>query len=141
MKKPYMFLLPGIIFGFLLSKADFSNYDLFMDMFLFKNLKLLWTMFIAIGVAMASMALIKQFSPRSLTGEPIKIQTKPLNRGTVIGGLLFGVGWGVSGACPGTVLAQLGEGKALALFTFLGILSGTYLFALFYPQLKKLEAI
>ena len=98
MKKPYMFLLPGIIFGFLLSKAEFSNYDLFMDMFLFKNFKLMWTMCAVIGVAMISMKLIKTLKPSSLTGEPIKIKTKPLNRGTIAGGLLFGVGWGVSGA-------------------------------------------
>ncbi len=137
MKRPYMFLLPGMIFGFLLSRAGFSDYDLFMDMFLFTNLKLVWTMFTAIGVAMVLMSLIRKFRPRSLTGEPVRIKTKPLHRGTLIGGVIFGAGWGMSGACPGTVLAQLGEGKILALFTFTGIAFGVYLFALVYPQLKK----
>ena len=98
MKKPYMFLFPGMIFGFLLSKAGFSNYDLIMDMFLFRDLRLMWTMFTAIGVAMIFMTLVKRFKPHSLTGEPVKIQTKPLHRGTIIGGLIFGAGWGLSGA-------------------------------------------
>ncbi|HDH05610.1 MAG TPA: hypothetical protein ENH01_07850 [Nitrospirae bacterium] len=138
MKKPYMFLLPGIVFGFLLSKAGFSDYDLFMDMFLFTDLKLIWTMFTAIGVAMVSMSIVRRFKPRSLTGEPVQIKTKQLHRGTLIGGLIFGAGWGISGACPGTVLAQLGEGKILAVFTFLGIACGVYLFALLYPKLKKM---
>ncbi len=138
MKKPYMFLLPGMIFGFLLSRAGFSDYDLFMDMFLFANLKLVWTMSTAIGVAMISMYLIRRFRPRSLTGEPVRIKTKPLHRGTLAGGVIFGMGWGISGACPGTVLAQLGEGKIPAVFTFSGIAAGIYLFALVYPKLKKL---
>jgi uncharacterized membrane protein YedE/YeeE len=98
MKKPYTFIFPGIVFGFLLSKADLTNYDFFMGMFLFQDLKLLWTMLTAIGVAMISMAFIRKFHPRSLTGEPIKIRTKPLHRGTLIGGLIFGTGWGMNGA-------------------------------------------
>jgi uncharacterized membrane protein YedE/YeeE len=98
MKKPYMFIFPGIIFGYFLSKGELTNYDLFMDMFLFKDLQLLWTMLTAIGVAMVSMALIRIFKPRSLTGEPIRIKTKSLHRGTVAGGLIFGTGWGMNGA-------------------------------------------
>ena len=87
-----------MIFGFLLSKAEFSNYNLFMEMFLFNDLRLLWTMIIAIGVAAVSMSLVKRFKPLSLTGEPIQIKTKYLHRGTVLGGLIFGLGWGISGA-------------------------------------------
>lgn len=98
MKKPYWFILPGMIFGFLLSKAEFSNYDLFMKMFLFYDLRLLWTMLIAIGVATASMALMKNMKPRTMTGDTLEIRTKPLHRGTYIGGLIFGTGWGLSGA-------------------------------------------
>ncbi|MCK5139629.1 MAG: YeeE/YedE family protein [Thermodesulfovibrionia bacterium] len=98
MKKPWLYTFPGIIFGFLLSKAEFSNYDLFMEMFLFNNLRLLWTMLIAIGVATVSMALVKRFRATSLTGAPIQAKTKSLHRGTLFGGLIFGLGWGASGA-------------------------------------------
>ncbi len=138
MKKPYLFIFPGMLFGFLLSKAEFSNYDLFMEMFLLNDLRLLWTMLTAIGVAMVSMTLMKALKPTSLTGDPVQAKTKSLHRGTVIGGLIFGLGWGISGACPGTVLAQLGEGKGLALFTFTGIIAGTYLYAILFPLLHKL---
>lgn len=87
-----------MFFGFFLSKAEFSNYDLFMEMFLFNDLRLLWTMLVAIGVATVSMALLKKFKLTSLTGEPVQAKTKPLHRGTLIGGLIFGLGWGMSGA-------------------------------------------
>lgn len=98
MKKSYLYIFPGMFFGFFLSKAEFSNYDLFMEMFLFNDLRLLWTMLVAIGVATVSMALLKKFKLTSLTGEPVQAKTKPLHRGTLIGGLIFGLGWGMSGA-------------------------------------------
>ena len=74
----------------------------------------------------------------SIRGDPVQAKTKSLHRGTVIGGVIFGLGWGISGACPGTVLAQLGEGKVLAVFTFTGIIAGTYLYAILFPRLHKL---
>ena len=98
MRKPYLYIFPGMIFGLFLSKAEFSNYDLFMEMFLFNDLRLLWTMLVAIGVATVSMALLKRLKFISLTGDPIRAKTKPLHRGTLIGGLIFGLGWGMSGA-------------------------------------------
>ena len=98
MKKPYLYIFPGMIFGLFLSKAEFSNYDLFMEMFLFNDLRLLWTMLVAIGVATVSMTLLKKFRLTSLSGEPVQAKTKPLHRGTFIGGLIFGLGWGMSGA-------------------------------------------
>ena len=65
---------------------------------------------------------------KDVKGKEIKIIRKPLNKYTIIGGILFGIGWAVSGACPGTVLAQIGEGKVLGLVTFFGMLVGTYIY-------------
>lgn len=98
MKKPYFYVFPGMIFGFFLSKAEFSNYDLFMEMFLLSNLRLFWTMLVAIGVATVSMNLFIRLKLNSLSGEPVQARTKSLHRGTLVGGLIFGLGWGISGA-------------------------------------------
>jgi uncharacterized membrane protein YedE/YeeE len=98
MKKPWHYILPGMIFGFLLSKAQFSNYDLFMEMFLFNDLRLLYTMGVAVGVATVSIQIVIKLKINSLSGNPIKTKTKSLHKGTVIGGLIFGLGWGISGA-------------------------------------------
>lgn len=75
------------------------------------------------------MILLKALGNKDVKGEAIKINRKPLNKYTVIGGILFDIGWAISGACPGTVLAQIGEGKLLGFFTFSGMLFGTYLYA------------
>ena len=98
MKKPYLYIFPGMLFGLFLSKAEFSNYDLFMEMFLFNDLRLLWTMLLAIGVATVSMNLLLKLKLNSISGEPVRAKTKSLHRGTLIGGAIFGLGWGMSGA-------------------------------------------
>lgn len=55
---------------------------------------------------------------------------KPLNKYNVYDGIVFGMGWAISGACPGTVLAQVGEGKIMGLFTMSGMVLGTFVYAL-----------
>ena len=98
MKKNYYYIFPGMIFGFFLSKAEFSNYDLFMELFLLNDLRLLWTMLVAIGVATVLMNLLLKLKLNSLSGEPVKAKTKSLHKGTLVGGIIFGLGWGISGA-------------------------------------------
>jgi hypothetical protein len=123
------YLLAGIFFGFSLSRSGASDYDFIYHMFTGQNLKLALLMGTAIIVGGLGMILLKALGNKDVKGEKIKINRKSLNKYTVIGGILFGVGWAISGACPGTVLAQIGEGKALGLFTFFGMLFGTYLYA------------
>lgn len=123
------YLLTGIFFGFALSRSGASDYNLIYQMFTGENLKLALLMSTAIVVGAIGMMLLKGMGNKDIRGKAIEINRKPLNRYTVIGGSLFGIGWAVSGACPGTVLAQIGEGKVLGLFTFLGMIFGTYLYA------------
>jgi hypothetical protein len=63
-----------------------------------------------------------------VTGAVAELRPKPWSRGLVPGGLLFGAGWALTGACPGTALAQVGEGKLIALVSIIGMLVGTYLY-------------
>jgi len=124
------FLLAGIFFGFVLSRSGASDYNYIYYMFTGENLKLALLMGTAIVVGAIGMMVLKALGNKDIQGGEIAINRKPLNKNTVIGGILFGVGWAVSGACPGTVLVQIGEGKVLGLFTFLGMLFGTYLYVL-----------
>lgn len=130
MVKKTGYLLTGIFFGFTLSRSGASDYNFIYHMFTGENLKLALLMGTAIVVGAIGMMVLKALGNKDIRGREIKINRKPLNKHTVIGGILFGVGWAVSGACPGTVLAQIGEGKVLGLFAFLGMLFGTYLYAL-----------
>ena len=124
-----LFLPLGMLFGFLLSRAGATTYEYYAKLFLFQNLQLMWVMGIAAGVGMVGVLGLKKFAKRSLfTGQPISFEGKPYRKGLIAGSLLFGAGWGVAGACPGTALAMLGEGKLGALFTIVGISLGTFIF-------------
>lgn len=115
-KLSYLFL--GILFGFALVKARASDYNAIVNMFRLTNLHLVGV--IAVAIAVGFVGMHSRFNK--------KIPLKKFHRGIVPGAILFGVGWGLSGSCPGTSLAQLGEGKLVALFTLAGMLIGTYLY-------------
>ncbi len=130
MIRSFGYLLAGIFFGFALSRSGASDYNFIHYMFTGENFKLALLMATAIVIGVIGMMILKALGNKDVHGRDIKINRKPLNKYTVIGGILFGIGWAVSGACPGTVLAQIGEGKVLGLVTFLGMLFGTYIYAL-----------
>jgi uncharacterized membrane protein YedE/YeeE len=124
----YSFLLFGAVFGFLLSRAGATTFDFYAKLFLLQDFQLLWVIVTAAAVGATGVLLLKRLRVRALDGRPLSYEGKPMRRGLVPGALLFGVGWGLSGSCPGTAPAMLGEGKLLAGFTILGILAGTYLY-------------
>ena len=70
-----------------------------------------------------------------MRGSEIVVKEKPFQKGIIIGGTLFGMGWAITGACPGPIYAQIGGGELLALLTFAGALAGMYLYAFMQPRL------
>ena len=69
-------------------------------------------------------------------GRPIAIERKPLHRGNVAGGLLFGIGWSMAGMCPGPILVNIGEGKIYALAALAGALIGAGVFGALYERVQ-----
>ena len=138
MLKRIGFLLFGIFFGFVLSRSGASDYNFIHQMFTGENLKLALLMGTAIVTGAIGMIILKLAGNKDIKGDQIKISKKPLNKYTVIGGAIFGLGWAITGACPGTVLAQVGEGKLLGLFTLLGMIFGTFIYALIAEKNKEL---
>lgn len=129
--KKYIFMLFGILFGFILSRAGATTYDFYAKLFLFEDLQLLWVIATAATVGMIGVAILKSLKARSiLDGQPLSFAGKPYTKSLIVGSLIFGLGWGFASACPGTALVMLGEGKLGALFTIVGIVMGTYLFGL-----------
>ncbi len=125
----YGFLLLGTLFGFLLSRAGATTQDYYAQLFLFQDLQLLWVILSAVAIGSLGVFLLKILRVRRLGGSaPLEFQAKPMRRGLIGGALLFGIGWGITGACPGTAPAMLGEGKLMALFTIAGIALGTLLY-------------
>lgn len=119
-------LLTGILFGFLMSKAGATTYDYHAKMFLFQDFQLMIVIVTAVVIAMLGVVILKRSHIRAVaTGEEVDFVKKPYQKGLIAGALLFGIGWGMTASCPGTVPAMIGEGKVAGLFALLGILIGT----------------
>jgi uncharacterized membrane protein YedE/YeeE len=125
--KALVFLVSGAVFGFFLSAARATDYAAIHGMFKLTDLHLFGVIGVAVATAALGLWLVRRAGARSLGGAPISLAHKPLHRAVFVGGIVFGLGWALSGACPGTALAQLGEGKLYALATVLGIVAGTWL--------------
>ena len=82
----------------------------------------------AVVTGMIAVWLIKKFSIKTIYGEPIEFHPKKFNKGQVYGGLLFGLGWAVTGACPGPLYAQIGTGSTVIIVTLLSAIAGTWIY-------------
>ena len=123
-----IFALFGALFGFVLSRGRVSDYDTIAGMFRLTDLHLFGVIGAAIATSALGLWLIRRGGNRTISGAPVDVRRKPWQGGVFSGGLMLGAGWALSGACPGTSLVQVGEGKLLALFTVAGIVLGTYVF-------------
>lgn len=121
------FLLFGLVFGFLLSRVGATDYDAIAGMFLLTDLHLMGV--IGGAVVVAGLGLAWKRGPT--------ITPKPFKPGLVVGAVLFGAGWAITGTCPGTGLAQIGEGKGVALFTVAGIFAGSALYRLLGAPVER----
>lgn len=135
MKQKLFPLLVGIWFGILLIKSQVLSWYRIHEMFLFREAYMYLVIGSAVAVGIVSVWLIRRLEARTVDGEPIVIQPHPLHPGVAIGGLTFGVGWALTGACPGPIYAHIGGGNPLMLATFLGAMAGMYLYAFLQPRL------
>ena len=124
-------LITGILFGFLLQKARVIRYDKQLGALRLMDMTIVKFMLSTVLVAMVGTYLLKDLGL-------VKLSVKPaLLGGVILGGLIFGIGWGLLGYCPGTALGALGEGRFDALWGILGMLVGAGLYAEAYPFLKE----
>ncbi len=126
--KNIKFLIIGIVFGFILVKAEVVSWYRIQEMFRFQSFHMYGVICSAILVGMISIFIIKKFKIKSIKGEEIKFEKKELNKGTVIGGLLFGLGWAMTGACPGPLYALVGGGNTIIFVALLSAVFGTFVY-------------
>jgi uncharacterized membrane protein YedE/YeeE len=130
------YLALGTAFGLVLSRSGAADYGYIQKMFLFQDFQLYGIIGVAVAVTAPGLWLLQRWG-RTATGEPLRLGTKPLHRGSLIGGALFGVGWAMTGMCPGPIFVNLGEGKLYAVAALAGALSGTWLYGRLRPRLAK----
>jgi uncharacterized membrane protein YedE/YeeE len=140
MKHKIYALLIGIYFGIVLVKSQVVSWFQIHDMFLFKSPYMYLVIASAVVTGIISIQIIRYAQTRTLDGEPIVLPNKTFHPGLVYGSTLFGIGWAITGACPGPIYAQIGSGALLAIFTFAGALAGMYLYAYLQPYLPEEES-
>jgi len=131
-----LYVALGTIFGFILSRSGAADYNYIQGMFLFERFQLYGIIGTAVALTAPGLWLIKR-AGRTASGARLEISLKPLNRGTIVGGLLFGVGWSIAGMCPGPIFVNIGEGKVYALAALAGGLVGTGFFAAIYARIQS----
>ncbi len=107
-----IYLGMGVLFGVLLIKGEVVSWFRIQEMFRFQAIHMYGIIGSAVGIAGVGIALLRRLDATTIRGAPIRISDKPMNRGTnqMLGGIVFGLGWGLLGACPGPIYALIGAG-------------------------------
>jgi len=116
----------GTFFGTLLYKSEVISWFRIQEMFRFQSFHMYGVMGSAVVVGALSIFLIKRLNAKALNSELIEIPDKQFNSGTVIGGTLFGMGWALTGACPGPLYTHLGAGTSVMIVAILSALLGVW---------------
>ena len=129
------FLIAGIYFGIVITKAELISWFRIQEMFRLQSFHMFGVIGSAVVTGIISVWLIKKFKAKSIEGEPIKIADKKFNKGQIYGGLIFGFGWAITGACPGPIFAQIGSGSTVVLVTLFFAIVGTWVYGKFRDKL------
>ena len=122
------FTLAGILFGIILVKSEVISWFRIQEMFRLQSFHMYGVIGSAIIVGIISVFIIKKFKIRSIDGEAIRLDPKKFNKGQIYGGLLFGFGWALTGACPGPLFAQIGTGATVIIITLFSAILGTWVY-------------
>jgi uncharacterized membrane protein YedE/YeeE len=133
--KNIKFLALGIIFGFILVKAEVISWFRIQEMFRFQSFHMYGIICSAIVVGLISVQIIKRFNIKTLSGDPIVIEPKKFSKGNIIGGFMFGLGWAMTGACPGPLYALIGSGLLVIAVVLLSAVFGTYVYGVLKDKL------
>ncbi len=127
---PLAFLLPGIFFGIVISKAEVISWYRIQEMFRFQSFHMYGVIGSAVVVAWLAQLLLSRFGVGSeVTPLPQEEHSQRLGHAQWIGGTLFGIGWGLTGACPGPIFALIGNGVTVAVVILLSAIAGTWVYA------------
>lgn len=129
------YLIVGVLFGVIFVKSEVVSWFRIQEMFRLQSFHMYGIIGSAVVVGMVSVWLIKKFNIKTIYGEKIELHDKSFNKGQIYGGLMFGLGWAITGACPGPLFAQIGTGATVIAITLLSAIAGTWVYGLIRDKL------
>lgn len=129
------YFIAGVLFGILLVKSEVISWFRIQEMFRLQSFHMYGVIGSAVVTGIISVWLIKKFKVKTIYGEPITLHPKQFNKGQIFGGLLFGAGWALTGACPGPLFALIGSGTTVIIVTVLSAVAGTWVYGRLREQL------
>ena len=131
----FMTIIIGVYFGIVLVKSEVASWFRVQSMFKLDEPHMFLIIGSAVIIGLISVQIIRRFNICTLNGETIAPPNKEFNKATIIGGTLFGVGWAITGSCPGPIYAQIGNGELAAFSSLIGAICGANLYELFRSRL------
>lgn len=129
------YLIVGLLFGIVFVKAEIISWYRIQEMFRLQSFHMYGVIGSAVMIGAISVWAIKKFKIKTIYGEAINISPKSFNKGQIYGGLIFGLGWALTGACPGPLFAQIGSGASVIIVTLLSAIGGTWVYGLIRDRL------
>ncbi|MEO7121399.1 MAG: DUF6691 family protein [Ginsengibacter sp.] len=131
----FKYFFVGIFFGIILVKSEVISWFRIQEMFRLESFHMYGVIGSAIGTGIISILIIKKFNIKTIQGEKIKLYPKKFHKGQVYGGLIFGFGWALTGACPGPLFALIGTGALVISITLSSAIAGTWVYGMLRDKL------
>lgn len=131
----WAYLMAGAFLGILFVKAEIISWFRIQEMFRLQSFHMYGVIGSAVLVGILSVWVIKKAKLKTFRGEAIEIPPKKFHKGQIYGGLLFGLGWAMTGACPGPLYTQIGAGFSVVIVVLLSAVAGTWVYGLLRAKL------
>lgn len=131
----FKYLAAGILLGIVFVKGEIISWFRIQEMFRLQSFHMYGVIGSAVATGILSVWLIRRSGIRTIYGEPVIFHAKKFNKGQIYGGLLFGAGWALTGACPGPLFAQIATGATVVSIVLVSAILGTWVYGLIRERL------
>jgi uncharacterized protein len=136
--KSVKYIVTGIVFGIIMTKSEAVSWYRIQEMFRFQSFRMYGIIGSAVITGILLVAIVKKYRFRDLKGQPIQFQTKDKRwKKYLAGGSIFGMGWALTGACPGPIFVLLGQGYLVMIVVIAGALAGTYAYGILHKRMPQ----
>lgn len=134
--KPLRYILTGILFGIVMAKSEAVSWYRIQEMFRFQSFHMYGIIGTAVMLGILAVFFIKKYQLRDIDQNPVTFHNKDMTwKKYLIGGTVFGLGWALTGACPGPIFVNIGYGYIGMILVAFGAVAGTYLYGLLKDKL------